>query len=695
NWTPWYPTTTTPTTTPTIDLPTYPFQRQPYWLTPGRTAAAAPGGTALDHSLLTALAPLADGGLLLTGQIPAADDEGWTGEHTVAGAALLPGTALVDLALYAAEHTATPHLAELVLQQPLALHPDQALPLQVIVGPADDTGRRSLDVYTRPAFGQAPEWVRHAAATLTAEAAVPSEPAEPADQPARDTAAWPPPGARPVDLTGFYDRATAQGYHYGPTFQGLQALWHHGDDLLADITLPTENADAHTVHPALLDAALHPLIATAGKPAGEIWLPFSWTGVVLHATGATDVRVRITPRGDDEYRVVVSDGTGRPVLTAEALTSRPVDTARLRAPRGPGDGLYRVRWTPLPLPSAPDGEADTDGWAVIGDDGTYADALPAATRHPDLGALVAAVDGGASVPPVVLRHTPRADGDDAGPAADVLAAAQEWLAEPRFAGSRLVVVTRDGTAAVEPGAEGPDGGGAVDPPAAAVWGLVRSAQSEHPDRFALLDLDADPAPGLASALGAAFAADEGQVAVRGGKALVPRLVAADPAAAAIALPVKAPAWQLVVAEEQTGTVDDLVAEERPQVLEPPAPGQVRIGVRAAGVNFRDVMVTLGVVPDRRGLGGEGAGVVLEAAPDVTSVGPGDRVLGLFEGAFGPVTVADARTLVPVPPGWTDAQAAAVPIAFLTAWYGLVELGGLAAGERVLIHAATGGVGTAA
>ncbi|MFI0901917.1 zinc-binding dehydrogenase, partial [Streptomyces sp. NPDC020983] len=489
------------------------------------------------------------------------------------------------------------------------------------------------------------------------------------------------------------DRATTHGYHYGPTFQGLHTLWHHGDDLLADITLPTTTPHTHTLHPALLDAALHPLIATAGKPAGEIWLPFSWSGVVLHAPGATDVRVRITPRGDDEYRVVLSDAAGRPVLTAEALTSRPVDTARLLAPQGRGDGLYRVRWTPLPPPSTPAPDTD-EGWVLVGDDGTYAEAFPGAARHADLGALVAAVDGGAPVPPVVLRHTPRADGDDAGPAADVLAAAQQWLAEPRFAGSRLVVVTRGGTAAVAPGEEGPHGGGTVDPAAAAVWGLVRSAQTEHPDRFALLDLDADPAPGLVTALGAAFAADEGQVALRGGTALVPRLVGADETAG-VALPVKAPAWQLVVAEERTGTVDDLVAEERPEALEPLGPGQVRVGVRAAGVNFRDVMVTLGVVPDRRGLGGEGAGVVLEAAPDVTSVAPGDRVLGLFEGAFGPVTVADARTLVPVPPGWTDAQAAAVPIAFLTAWYGLVELGGLTAGERVLVHAATGGVGTAA
>ncbi|MES4904979.1 MULTISPECIES: SDR family NAD(P)-dependent oxidoreductase [unclassified Streptomyces] len=692
DWAPWYPAGPTP---PGVDLPTYPFQRRPYWLTPTHAGPATPGAASLTHPLLAATAPLADGGILLTGQVPAAGHEGWLSEHTIAGAVLLPATALLDIALHAADHAATPHIDELLLQQPLTLDPTHPLSLQVIVSPPDDTGHRTLDIYARSQSGPTAEWTHHAAATLTDEptAAPPRDGAE---------AAWPPPGAEPVDITGFYDRAAAGGYHYGPSYQGLRAVWRHGDDLLADIELPAADAtdptaDPLALHPALLDAALHPLLATADNPAGEIWLPFSWGGVTLHATGATRARVRITRRGDSELGLALLDTTGRPVLTADTITTRPIDTARLRT-SGPNDGLYQVRWIALPIPAEPP-TAEADGWAVLGD-GRLDEAVPSLSRYPDVAALIAAMDDGAPVPQTVLTGPAPAEGGSDGDGSDVVArvltTAQEWLAEPRLAGSRLVVVTHDAAAVAQDTPAGPEGG-AVDPVAAGVWGLVRSAEAEHPGRFALLDLsgrDAGPAPDVVGVLGAALAADEWQVAVRGGAAWVPRLTAAD-ATADIVLPVTSSAWQLVMADEHAGTVDGVAPEECPEVLEPLAPGQVRIAVRAAGVNFRDVMVTLGVVPDRRGLGGEGAGVVLEVAGDVTSVAVGDRVMGLFQGSFGPVALADARAVVPIPPGWTDRQAAAVPIAYLTAWYGLVDLAGLRAGESVLIHAATGGVGTAA
>ena len=95
------------------------------------------------------------------------------------------------------------------------------------------------------------------------------------------------------------------------------------------------------------------------------------------------------------------------------------------------------------------------------------------------------------------------------------------------------------------------------------------------------------------------------------------------------------------------------------------------------------------------MGSEGAGVVLDVGPDVTHLAPGDRVMGMARGTFGPIAVADARTVVPIPDGWDYRRAAATPVAFLTAWYGLVDLAGLRAGESVLVHAATGGVGMAA
>ncbi|MGW3572047.1 beta-ketoacyl synthase N-terminal-like domain-containing protein, partial [Streptomyces sp. NPDC000941] len=573
DWRPWFgdgPATRA------VDLPTYPFQRQPFWVAPAPTGPAAPASTALAHPLLTATAPLADGGLLLTGQVPAADHAGWLTEHAIADTTLLPATALLELALHAADHTAADHVEELLLQQPLTLDATDPLALQVMVGAPDDSGHRTLDVYTRPRSRPSAEWTHHASATLATQPST--------GQPTAETLAeeaWPPPGAERVDVTGFYERAAAGGYHYGPAYQGLKVLWRHGDDLLAEIALPDgEATDALALHPALLDAALHPPIATA-DPTGETWLPFSWSGVTLHATAATHARVRITPRGDHEYRLTLTDPAGQLVLTADAITTRPIDAARLRKAESGSDGLYRVRWTALPVAAGREAPP-ADGWAALGE--VFADSL---THYPDLGALVAALDDGAPVPPVVLV---------AGNAvADTLTAAQEWLAEPRLADARLVVVTRDAVAV--------DEASDVEPDAAAVWGLLRSAHTENPGRFALLDHGGGNA---VDALRAALDADEWQLALRDGATLVPRLTALD-ATPGIALPVGTAAWQLVMAEQHSGTVDDVVPEERPEALEPLAPGQVRIAVRAAGINFRDVMVTLGVVPDRRGLGGEGAG----------------------------------------------------------------------------------------
>ncbi|MEV6810351.1 SDR family NAD(P)-dependent oxidoreductase, partial [Streptomyces sp. NPDC051129] len=251
-----------------------------------------------------------------------------------------------------------------------------------------------------------------------------------------------------------------------------------------------------------------------------------------------------------------------------------------------------------------------------------------------------------------------------GSIAEALAAVQDFLAGP---GERLVVRTR-GAVAVVPG------DAVSDPEASAVWGLVRSAQSEHPGRFLLVDADELP-DGLS-------VGDEDQVAVRRGAVYVPRLVRCAPEA-----------FDGRLTQTGTGSLDDLAF--LPYEQAPLGPREVRVAVRAAGLNFRDVLIALGVYPDPALLGSEGAGVVTEAGAEVTGLRPGDRVSGLLPGAFGRTAVADHRVLVRIPDEWTFTQAATVPIAFMTAWYGLRDLGGLKSGDRVLIHAGAGGVGMAA
>ncbi|MFI0939901.1 SDR family NAD(P)-dependent oxidoreductase [Streptomyces sp. NPDC021020] len=268
--------------------------------------------------------------------------------------------------------------------------------------------------------------------------------------------------------------------------------------------------------------------------------------------------------------------------------------------------------------------------------------------------------------------------------AAALGVLQGMAADDVLGGARLVVRTRGAV-----GAEA--GGGVADLGAAAVWGLVRSAQSEHPQSFVLVDDDTEQAAS-GELWAAAVASGEPQLAVRAGALLAPRLARAA-SGEGLVPPAGAAAWRL----ECTGTrtLEGLTLAECPPPGAELGPREVRVAVRAAGLNFHDVVVALGLLPDEADLGGEGAGTVTAVGSAVTGLRPGDRVLGLLTHAFGPVAVTDERLLAPIPADWSFEQAASVPVAFVTAHYALSDLAGLQAGESVLVHAAAGGVGMAA
>ncbi|QEU95750.1 SDR family NAD(P)-dependent oxidoreductase [Streptomyces kanamyceticus] len=316
------------------------------------------------------------------------------------------------------------------------------------------------------------------------------------------------------------------------------------------------------------------------------------------------------------------------------------------------------------------------------------DTLPA---YPDLVALAAAVDAGEKLPEAVfLPCLPIAVAEDAVEAthartAGLLSLLQSWRADSRLAAVRLVVVT---SGAVAVGA----GDSARDLPGAALWGLVRAAQAESPDSFTLLDVDGG---GSLGDLPGVLASGEPQLAFRDGAVHLARLASAD-STAELALPSGPGPWRVDVTEK--GTLENLALVANPSAERPLAPGEVRVALRAAGLNFRDVLIALGMYPGDAPIGSEGAGVVIEVGQDVagaTGLKPGDRVMGLLTEGAGPVSITDQRYLARVPRGWSYAQAAATPIVFLTAYYGLFDLGGLRSGESVLVHAATGGVGMAA
>ncbi|MEV5898233.1 SDR family NAD(P)-dependent oxidoreductase [Nonomuraea fuscirosea] len=685
-----------------VDLPTYPFQHRRYWLTPEPTGTGdvvGLGQVAGGHALTGALVPVPDRDeLLLTGQV-SLKTHPWLADHAIMRTALLPGTAFVDLALHAGVQAGCPALRELTLHAPLPVT-HEGTALHVSVAAPEEDGSRSLTIHSRAGDDV---WTRHATGILTPETA-----------PARPIGSWPPPEASPIDLDGFYDRLAEQGVAYGPAFRGVTKAWATSDGTLyTEVTLPGQDGDGFGIHPALLDAALHAIdLANPGTDAVE--LPFAWTDVTLHATGATRARVRVTTT-DGVTSVLLADSIGAPLAEVGGLTMRPVTDAPATAlPTAPRDGLYQVTWTATPNPAPPSGadavtaeagwlrEALTAAGVTVTDapahDQTILLAAPPPTcqtggthpypgdepPHTDPGDATRYTDPGddtRSAPP----YTDPGDETPSAPHA-VLGALRSRLADERGA-TRLAVVTRRAVAARP---EDP----APDPEQAAVAGLVRAAQAENPGRVLLIDVDGSDASyrALPSVLArtepelAEPELAEPELALREGAALAPRLAKAEPPPLTATAP-----WRVDVRE--AGTIDHLIAT--PIEKSPLGPGEVRVTMRACGLNFRDVLIALGMYPGDAELGSEGAGVVAEVGPGVTELAVGDRVMGLFDHALGTHAVADRRHLVPIPEGWSFATAASVPAVFATAWYGLVDLARLQPGEKVLIHAAAGGVGMAA
>ncbi|MEU9371450.1 SDR family NAD(P)-dependent oxidoreductase [Streptomyces avermitilis] len=464
-----------------VELPTYAFQHRRYWLdapTGGVEALAGAGLAGTGHPLLTAAVPLpGTGGSLFGGRLPGIGE----------GRPLSRGD-LLDLVLWAAGSLGCDRIAE--LDVPASLPGGPHAPLQLVVAAPDEDGDRDFTLHVGPAdavdAGDG-SWTRIAHGTVGGAGA----------RPEPDPAAWPPADAEPV---------------------GADAVWRRENELFAELALTGQeagDADRFGLHPELL-AGLTGLIT---ELAGE---PVHFTGVTRYATGATELRVRLTRTAPDAVAVLLSDAEGEPVLSVDHVGVRtgtaPAATTAA-APTGP-DALYRLTWTPVaavaPAPATP--------WAVVAADG-LAKALAATQSaevegHPDLASLGRSVEHGAGPGLVVLSV-------DTEPGATVesvrhtthrtLELVKELLADGRLAGARFVLVTR---AAVSTGDGTP-----VDPAQAAARGLLLSAQAEHPERFVLADLggrDAD-AELLAAAVGTALTEAEPQLAVRDGQILVPRL----------------------------------------------------------------------------------------------------------------------------------------------------------------------------
>ncbi|MFF4695450.1 beta-ketoacyl synthase N-terminal-like domain-containing protein, partial [Streptomyces chattanoogensis] len=655
-----------------VDLPTYAFRRKHFWLDAGTPAGdlASAGLADAGHPLLSAVVTVPDtSDIVLTGRISLRTHP-WLADHAVLGTVLFPGTAWVELFTRAGDEAGCTRIDELTLTAPLVVPERGGVALRLVVRAPGESGTRNVMAYSRADGDET--WTCHAVGVLAPGGPVPA--AEPG--------VWPPQGAERIELSGFYDRLADDGYGYGPAFQGLRAAWRRGAEVYAEVALPegTETA-GFGVHPALFDAVLHAGIL-AEKSTG-VALPFSWRGVEIHGVGVPALRVRIVPQDDDAVAITLTDGTGGPVASVTALVSRPVDTAQLEGSPSGADALFRIEWTPLPAAS----EAPAVRGVVLGDDALglgFEDCagLEDVGEVPDV-VFVPFGPGPAADPGQAVQAGPAVDPDAVHAALTrALGLIQAWLADERFAGAQLVFVTRGAVS---------DGSGErlVDVVHAPLWGLVRSAQAENPGSFLLADIDTTEESRRALLAVASYG--EPELVLRQGRPAARRLIRTG--SDALVPPAGAAHWRLDAPVR--GTLESLRLTPAPAAGAPLPPDHIRLAVRAAGMNFRDVVSLLGMAASEDVLGYEAAGVVTEVGAAVTGLSVGDRVLGLVSGAFGPAAVAPRDLVVPLPPGWDFADAAAVPLVYATALFAWEDLAKVRAGQRVLVHAGAGGVGIAA
>ncbi|OWU97147.1 hypothetical protein B5D80_31835 [Micromonospora wenchangensis] len=467
-------------------LPTYAFQREHFWLRPGADVwdPADAGLEAPAHPLLAATVALAGGGVVHTGRL-AGRDGSWLADHTVLDRPVLPGGAVADLLLSAVVGVGDPGFTELTLAAPLVIPARDRLDVQVRVGEQDERGRRAVSLHARRA-AHGP-WTEYAHGRTDA-APVPAT----GDLPAT----WPPRDATPVSPAACYDRLADLGLAYGPAHRVVSAAWRAGEHVYAELDATSATAPG---------AALEALTVLTGGGVVRQWHD------LRRSDAGEPVRLVFRRDGDAAADVVLADAHGRVVLRAARVTftlpepwAEPDDDRR--------DLLYRLSLVPYRLP-ARRGSARV---AVVGDPTAFP-----VLRGLDAVAVPRLAELGADRPEVVVAPV----GVPAGPPSGVSARAatttvlhlvREWLADEDRAGT-LVVLTRHALS-------GPADGSRIDPAHAAVWGLLRAAQAEQPDRFVLVDVD-DAVP--ATALDLALAAPEPQLVLRGSQAFVPRLTLAD------------------------------------------------------------------------------------------------------------------------------------------------------------------------
>ncbi|HEU4361595.1 MAG TPA: SDR family NAD(P)-dependent oxidoreductase, partial [Mycobacterium sp.] len=505
---------------------------------------------------------------------------------------------------------------------------------------------------------------------------------------------------------------------WGPTWStSLKSLWIGEGEAIGDVTVGEELAEqlgTEPIHPVLLDLctgvafpAFPELLAATEHSAADLFLPLRYGRVVLREQMPRRFYCHAKWRAaglDSETQVFdldFVDRDGRHLGGIREFTVKRAPREALLRGLG-GDAtrlLYTLGWHEVPAPS--NGTDSANGTWLIGGFPELAANLPGcisfdrtADPEPWRQLLEQADERGAPIAGIVWRSTePGAEESSAEAAARLETEIASLLSAVHSLQADQAVTLSGGLWIITERAVATESGEPVDPVQAALWGLGRTVIAEEPAlRCRLVDYDgsAEAVHALADLLGTPNSAlQEPELALRQGKFLVSRLL---PWARSghLAIPRAA---DYVLAPTERGAIDNLRLTET--AVPPPPEGQVQVRVEAAGLNFRDVLNVLGLYPGDPGpIGGDFAGIVTQLGSGITGLEIGQRVFGFMQGAFASRVNVPVQLLAPVPNGLNAVAAASIPAAALTARLAF-DWAQLRPGDRVLVHAASGGVGLAA
>ncbi|MCP4165292.1 MAG: SDR family NAD(P)-dependent oxidoreductase [Chloroflexi bacterium] len=692
-----------------VTLPTYPFERKRYWV---ETKPQARRDLSSLHPLLGVKLRTAGSNEQRFEQHLTIDNPLWPGDHRVFGHTLFPGAAFVELTLAAALQQDKPlTVHDLQITAPLKLAEAEGRWLQTVLKPqSGDSDSLELTLYAKNQEDDA--WSQHATAHLSPTASVPL--AERIDLAALRMRC-----PQEVEVTALYAKLDELGLNYGPSYQTLREL-HVGErEVLGRVTLET-TAEGVLLPPALLDGCFHSLLGTLETDAteAEVWLPVAIEAI--HVYGSVGAGVWCHGQVDDsengqEASLTLCDDYGQILVEIKGLHSRRADRQALlrQLAEGIEHLLYTEQWQPITIePASPPADGQ---WWVVSDDlvrgQTLVEALSQAQQNSiflHAAATCSLDDAGHS-----LRVNEAEDWDrlwaELEKAGQAVPSGVIWSmdrqGEPLFVarehcGGLLALVqalARHGVEhlpggllllssnamAVEPGED-------VNPDQRMLWGLGRVLQTEQPAlQSRLLDFDSDFDITLEQIEIVINGGMENQLVYRHGQWFVPRLQHSE-RVRPLSLPAEE-SWRLGMSKQ--GSLHGLRIEG--MALPAPALDEVQVAVRAAGLNFRDVLNALGLYPGDAGpLGGEMAGEVVAVGEDVEGLSVGDRVFGFGIGCFADRINAPVALLQRLPEGVNYGAAAGMPVVFCTALQAW-RLAKLERGERVLIHAGAGGVGLAA